>query len=390
MSGMRVLVALTYYRPHVSGLSVYAERLARGLARHGHAVTVLTSRFHPSLPARERVDGVEIVRVPVTTKVSKGVIMPLFPVYAAALVRRHDVINIHMPQFEASLLALLGRLAGKAVVLTYQCDLRLPTGIFNRLVQRSLRPLNHRAARLEHRIVTTTADDAQHSEFLTRHAEKVTAIAPLIEMPPPDAAVTRRLSERWGLNGRARIGFAARFAAEKGVEYLLQALPRVLDAVADVQVVFTGAYKDTVGEDEYRAALSPLLQRHADRLVFLDLLSDEEMAGFYSLCDVLAVTSLNSTEAFGMVQVEAMLAGTPVVTSDLPGVREAVRRTGMGEIVAPRDAAALAAALVRVMQHRQAYVRPRAEVSGAFDVDDALRRYEALFEDLCAKAGVER
>jgi glycosyltransferase involved in cell wall biosynthesis len=156
MSGMRILIALTYYQPHVSGLSIYAERLARGLARHGHTVTVLTSRFHPSLPPRERRDGVEIIRVPVSKKVSKGVIMPLFPLYAAMLVRRHQVINVHMPQFEASLLAGLGRAYGKAVVLTYHCDLRLPPGPLNRLVQGSLGPLNHLAARWAHRVVTTT------------------------------------------------------------------------------------------------------------------------------------------------------------------------------------------------------------------------------------------
>src|SRR5262245_52675494 len=155
MSGMRILIALTYYRPHISGLTIYTERLARGLAARGHHVTVLTSRYHRSLLARERKDGVDIVRVPVLTKVSKGVIMPLFPLYAAAQVARHDVLNIHVPQFEAALLAFLGRLYGKRVVLTYQCDLRLPAGAFNRLVQWSLRPLNHLAARLAHRVVAT-------------------------------------------------------------------------------------------------------------------------------------------------------------------------------------------------------------------------------------------
>ena len=114
MSAMRILIALTYYRPHVSGLTIYAERLARGLARRGHRVTVLTARFSAQLPARERVDdGVEIVRVPVTAKVSKGVIMPLFPAYAIAFARRHDVINVHMPQFEAAMLASIGRALGR-------------------------------------------------------------------------------------------------------------------------------------------------------------------------------------------------------------------------------------------------------------------------------------
>jgi glycosyltransferase involved in cell wall biosynthesis len=387
MSRMRILVALTYYRPHVSGLTIYAERLARGLARHGHAVTVLTSRFHPSLPAREHVDGVDVIRVPVSAKVSKGVIMPLFPFYAASLIRRHDIVNIHMPQFESALLAGLGRMYRKGVVLTYQCDLRMPGGVFNHLVQSSLRPLNRLAARLAHRIVTTTDDYARHSPLLSQSAPKVRAITPLIDMPAVDPAITQRLAERWKLNGRPRIGFAARFAAEKGVEFLLEALPQVRAEVPDIHVVFTGAYKDTVGEEQYLARLSPLLQRHADHLTFLDLLKAAEMPSFYSLCDVLAVTSLNCTEAFGLVQAEAMLAGTPVVASDLPGVREAVRRTGMGEVVPPADPAALAAALVRVIQRRSDYERPQAIVTAAFDLERSIGEYESLFGELVGATG---
>ncbi len=376
---MRILIALTYYRPHVSGLTIYAERLARGLARRGHAVTVLTSRFAPTLPAREVVDGVEIVRVPVWLKVSKGVIMPRFPAYAAAFVRRCDVVNIHMPQYEAALLGGLGRLTARGVVVTYQCDLQLPRGWFNRLVEASLKPLNALAAAAAHAIVVTSADYAAHSAFLSRHAAKIRPIAPLIDLPAPDPRETARLAETWQLNGRARIGFAARFASEKGVEYLLRALPAVFEAFPDARVVFTGAYKDTLGEEEYWRCLRPLLERHKDRLTFLPLLRAEQMPSFFALCEVVAVTSLNSTEAFGLVQAEAMLSGTPVVATDLPGVREAVRRTGMGRIVPPRDPAALAEALVEVIRNRATYVRPRAQIAAAFDLDSSLRQYEELF-----------
>ncbi|MBI3781904.1 MAG: glycosyltransferase family 4 protein [Deltaproteobacteria bacterium] len=375
---MRILNALTYYRPHVSGLTIYAERLARGLARRGHTVTVLTSQFHPSLAPREVVDGIEVVRVPVARKLSKGVIMPLFPVYAAAQIARHDALIIHVPQLEAAGLALLGRLAGRRVVLKYHCDLTLPHGLLNRIVQGSLGPLNHIAASLAHHIVASSDDYARHSALLRRYNAKVTAITPLIATPAVDPQRTRALAQSWGLTGRPCIGFAARFAAEKGVEFLLRALPQVLAQIPEVCVVFTGACKDTVGEEAYLERLRPMLQQYADHLVFLDLLRDDEMPSFFAACNVLAVTSLNSTEAFGMSQAEAMLAGTPAVATDLPGVREPVRRTGMGEIVAPHDPEALAQALVRIIRQRPQYERPHTEVLRCFDPEVSIDQYERL------------
>ena len=175
-----------------------------------------------------------------------------------------------------------------------------------------------------------TSDYARHSPFLSRHAHKLHEIPVLIDSGQPNPTITRQIEERWHLNGHQRVGFAARFAAEKGVEYLLRALPQVLDAFPDARIIFTGAYKNTIGEDAYRERLEPLLRAHADRLTFLDLLAPSAMPSYFGLCDVLAVTSINSTESFGLVQAEAMLAGTPVVATDLPGVREAVQRTGMG------------------------------------------------------------
>ncbi len=85
---MRILFALTYYRPHVSGLTIYVERLARVMAGRGHEVTVLTSQYSKDLPAEEERDGVRIVRVPVAWRISKGVVMPTFPWYAWREIRR--------------------------------------------------------------------------------------------------------------------------------------------------------------------------------------------------------------------------------------------------------------------------------------------------------------
>ncbi|HVM97030.1 MAG TPA: glycosyltransferase family 4 protein, partial [Candidatus Acidoferrales bacterium] len=195
---MRILNVLTYYRPHVSGLTIYAERLARGLVRRGHHVTVLTSRFHPSLPAHEVLNHVEVIRVPIVRKISKGVVMPLFPFYAAAQIARHDSVIIHAPQLEAAAVAALGRLYGRRVLLTYHCDLTLPSGAVNQIVQGSLGQLNRIASTLAHHIVASCEDYARSSPLLTRYSSKVRPITPIVETPPVDPERVRTLAQRWG------------------------------------------------------------------------------------------------------------------------------------------------------------------------------------------------
>ena len=92
--------------------------------------------------------------------------------------------------------------------------------------------------------------------------------------------------------------------------------------------------------------------------------------------------SLNSTESFGLVQVEAMLCGAPSIASNLPGVRQPVTQTGMGRVVPIGDAEGLAEAIIEVLGNRAAYVRPRQEIAERFSTARTADGYEALFEEL--------
>ncbi len=67
---MKILFVLTYYRPHVSGLTIYVDRLARAMVERGHQVTVLTSQYQRDLQREEVVDGVRILRVPVLMRIA--------------------------------------------------------------------------------------------------------------------------------------------------------------------------------------------------------------------------------------------------------------------------------------------------------------------------------
>jgi glycosyltransferase involved in cell wall biosynthesis len=385
---MKILLALTYYRPHTSGLTIYAERLARALADRGHAVTVLTSQYDKSLPREEHLHGANVVRVPVAFRLSKGVIMPTFGRVAWNMVRHHDVLSLHLPQFDASGLALRGRLLKKPVVLTYHCDLQLPPGLFSRIVDKVVFYSNVLAARWSDAIVTYTQDYAAHSPFLSRYLDKVKVIPPPVHVSTPTAKEIVAFRDKWQLNGHRVIGFAARLATEKGVEYVLEALPRILEAHPAARVLFAGPYQNVIGEEAYLRRVMPLIQQYPDHWSFLGILDPHAMAAFFSNCDVTVLPSLNSTESFGLVQVEGMLCGAPSIASALPGVRQPVMMTGMGEVVPIADSAALAEAVIRVLNDRDKYVHPRSEIEALFSTERTAEMYEQLFEELLLAKGV--
>jgi len=390
---MKVLIVLTYYRPHTSGLTIYAERLARGLVSRGHQVTVLTSRFDRSRPIDTVEDGVRVVRAPVLFRVSKGVIMPTFGWLATRLVREHDVVSVHLPQFDAAGVVARGRLLGRPTVLTYHCDLKMPRGKmlrggFNWLVNQVVHIMNRLAGLLTDRVVAYTQDFADHSPFLRTYHRKVEVIPPPVELPDVGPGAVAAFAKMHDLDGnRPVIGMAARLAAEKGVEVLLRALPRVLEVYPEARVVFAGQHRNVLGEEAYARRLEPLFRRHEERWEFLGVLNPLQMAALYPELDLIVVPSLNSTESFGLVQVEAMLCGTPSIASDLPGVRQPVLQTGMGEVVRVGDSDALAEAIIKVVDNKAKYVRPRKEIAQRWNTDRTAAGYEALFERLLKDKG---
>lgn len=382
---MKILTALTYYRPHTSGLTIYAERLARALVRRGHEVTVLTMQYDRSLPRHETLDGVRILRVPVAMRVSKGVLAPTFGFEATRQVRAHDTVHLHLPQFDAPGVALRARLLRKPTVLTYHCDLRLPPGVLNRVANIVVRAQNNLAAVLAHHLVTYTQDYADHSSYLSRYASRLTPILPPVELPAPQGGAVERFAEVYRVQARRPvIGMAARFAADKGVEVLLDALPAVLERHPHAQVLFAGEFEGVMGEHAYAKRLMPRIREFEQRghWTFLGNLDPVQMAAFYPNLDLLTVPSLNSTEAFGLVQIEAMLHGVPCVASALPGVRQPVTMHGMGRIAAIGDAADLAAKILEVLAERGKHRGDIGRITQAYAPDRIAAAYEALFEGL--------
>ena len=372
---MRILTALTYYRPHWTGLTKTAHLVAEGMVRRGHEVTVVTGRYIPGLMRRERIEGVDVVRVQSVARVSRGLVMPGFGPAILREAARHDVVHIHTPMLESALVTTLAGTRGRPVVMTHQGDLQMPEGAFNRLVQRGVSGVMSYAAR-QAEVVTTLSDDyARHSPFLRPVLHKIESIPPPVVLPEPHPLAVAAWREQLGLVGVPVVGFAGRWVEEKGFDTLLRALPRLLEAKPDLRLAFAGEHR--VAYEDFYEQCAPLVERHSDRIVFVGLLQDQQrLADFYSMVDVLALPS--RSDCFAIVQVEAMLSGTPAVVTDIPGAREVVGRTGLGRVVPPGDPDALADGLLAVLDEPERYTGARERVLAQYDPERTLDEYERL------------
>lgn len=378
---LRILVCLLYYLPHRSGLTIYAQRLAERLAARGHEVTVVCSRHDRSQPAEAIENGVRVVRLPtLPLAISRGFLLPTYPWSVWRLMRRHDVVSVHTPMLETPILRLLAALTGRPLVATHHADLVLPAGLGNRIVTRLMLAFHHFMARRVARFVHHTRDYAQGSIWIGPYLDRLEVIAPLVEVPPPDAARVRELRAKWAPEGGPLIGYAGRFVEEKRPDLLLRALDVVAKEFPHARLVFAGQHD--VPYERYSETQRALVESLGDRLVLLGVLeTPQQMADFYAACDVLAMAS--DRECLGLVQVEAMLCGTPVVMTDIRGGRTPVKQTGMGLLAPPGDWQAIGEAIVEVLKHRERFLRPTAEIARRYDLAASIDAYEQVFRQAC-------
>jgi glycosyltransferase involved in cell wall biosynthesis/SAM-dependent methyltransferase len=377
--GMRILVVLTYYHPHWTGLTAYAKRLAEGLAARGHTVTVLTSQHTSELPREEMIGGVRVVRLPISGRLSRGVVMPGFPAAVARLMADHDIAHIHTPMLETAIVTGIARALGKPSLVTHQGDLVMPAGAFNTLVQHSVVAAMSLGLQLATRVVVHSADYGRASEFLAPIAHKLDAIYPPAEMPPPDVDAVAAWRCELGLEDRKLIGFAGRFVEEKGFDYLLQAVPLVKAQLPEAHFIYAGEVN--VVYERFFERCKALMEQHQDAITILGLIRDQQkLANFYALADVFALPS--RTDCFPSVQIEALLSGTPLVTTNIPGAREVVQVSGMGLLVEPRNPAAIAEGIVTLLRDPSPYTPTREAVRRIFSTERSLNEYEVLMEKL--------
>jgi glycosyltransferase involved in cell wall biosynthesis len=360
------------YWPVLGGIENHIKLLAERQAAAGHAVTVLVTNTSRQTTIEER-NGVQIIRASRLATVASTPLSLDLP----RLLRqqRPDITHLHFPYPLGEMAQfLLGR--GRRTVITYHSDV-----VRQQAILRFYRPWMMRALRAADRVIATTPTYIDSSVVLSRlralDSDKVVVVPFGIEQQPfrsvgHDAAL--RLRKRLG--GGPLLLFVGVLRYYKGLSYLLSAM---VDIPAKLVIVGAGP------EDEALRAQATALDLD-ERVHFAGRIPDEDLPLYYSAADIFVLPACARSEAFGLVQVEAMAAGLPVVSTELgTGVSYVNRHDESGLVVAPRDPAALASAINSLLADDALRARLAAGAlarADLFDVERMVANLERVYDEV--------
>jgi glycosyltransferase involved in cell wall biosynthesis len=335
---LRIAHVTATFPPYRGGTGNVAYHNAAELARRGHEVRVVTAQG--SVPGEEDPTGVRVIRLRAGFRIGNA---PLLPALARAI-EGVDLVHLHSPfYFGGEQAWWTCRRTGTPYVVTYHQDVLFggPLDLAARLHHRLLG-----ARILEHaRIVAATSLDYARSSRLAdsrraRLAELPNGVDSMRFRPDLDG---RPLRARYGLGPDEGVilfvGALDRAHYFKGVTVLIEAAARLPNVA--LLIVGDGELRGSYEQAARAAGIST-------RVRFAGRVGDDELPLHYALAHLTVLPSTTRGEAFGLVLVESMATGTPVVASRLPGVRAVVDDGVTGLLAAPGDADELAEK-IRVM-----------------------------------------
>lgn len=360
---MRILLSCPYAWDAPGGVQVHVRQLARVLQERGHEVVVVTPAFSRTPEPRPvRIVG-RALRVPY-----RGTVAPIcFSRRSFRRIKRivegfrPDVLHAHEPLAPST--SMLATFAATAPVVA----------TFHAYADRSrLMEMAGPVLRTVHRRISASiAVSEAAAEFLARSVPAPVEIVPngidVDRFATPGPPLRGLPPGRW-------IVWVNRLDPQKGFPVLVRAFARLASELDDVHLLVAG---DGVDRD----ALELLSDPHRQRVRMLGTVRHDALPRYLAAADVFVSPAVGQ-ESFGIVLVEAMAAGIPVVASDIPGYREVVRDGTDGLLVPPQDPDALATAIRQVLQEHElasALVEAGRERAQEFSWKAVVPRLEAVY-----------
>jgi glycosyltransferase involved in cell wall biosynthesis len=366
----RVLHVGKFYPPHMGGIETHLQALCGELSKSVDLRVVVAS--DDSQYRREVLDNVAVVRVPTWLTLAST---PLCPAMIAQIrSSQADIVHIHLPNPMAVLAYLASGHRGHLVV-TYHSDT-----VRQKILGFLFEPFLHRALRRSSAIIATSPDYRRTSPVLARYLDRCQVIPYGIaveQLDRPDPAAVAQLRSRFGDRLAISVG---RLVYYKGFEYLIRAMKGVNGRLL------------IVGDGPLRGKLQELvhgLDLDA-KVIFAGEIQNEQVTPYYHAADVFALASVARSEAFGIVQIEAMAAGLPVINTKLDsGVPFVSLHGETGLTVPPQDSDALATAINRLLDdpslRRKFGNAARLRAREEFSLQTMTQRTMALYDTVMSR-----
>ncbi len=329
---MRIVQVSPWFHPHLGGVESHVYSISSELARRGHEVEVLTSRHKKDLPATEMMDGFRVTRLKPAATLLRTPVIPR--IKAALRERKADVFQSHSPPpLSAYYTSKVAKEMNVPFVLTYHCDIEIPS-VFGLVIEEIYRrTMGVRTMKRARKIVVTTETYAATSRAIWNYAPAVIPNPVDFEHFRPDVDGSSVRKELGISPDAGLVLWVGRVVPHKGIEYLVEAAQHVEKATFLIG-----------GEGPHLAAIRRVARSFdvEDRVIFSGRLPRSELPKYYAASDVFVLPSVSRLEAFGIVALEAMSSGKPVVVADMPGVREVVENGVEGLLCEPLNAEDLA------------------------------------------------
>lgn len=372
---MNILHIYKDYHPVLGGIENHIRLLAEAQAARGHRVTVLVTSRGAHTEALD-FNGVRVVKAARLATIASTPVSLALPWLLRC--QHADVVHLHFPYPVGEVSQWLLR-RGRATVLTYHADI-----VRQATILRFYLPLMQRILRFVNAIIIASPP-MRASIYLARHQDKLRLIPygiPLQRfqsMPAePDLARVRALHLTEAPPSPTLL-FVGRLRYYKGLETLIQALPQI-----PARLLVAGSGPMAEAWQALARATGV-----AERISWLGDVPDEDLPTLYHLADLFVLPASHTSEAFGLVQVEAMAAGLPVVCTELGTGTSYVNIHGeTGLVVPPRDPQALAAAINTILADPDLRARlgeaGRRRAEREFNLPTMVERVLALYDELLA------
>jgi glycosyltransferase involved in cell wall biosynthesis len=327
---MKVLHIGKFYPPYNGGMETHLQTLCQHLAQRVD-VEVLVSNTS-SETSCEVIDEIPVTRLGTTATMASTSFNPAMTSHIRAT--DADMVHLHWPNPSAALAYFMSGHRGPLTV-SYHSDV-----IRQQFLARLFSPVLHALLRRARAIIVTSPNYVESSPVLRKHRDRCRVVPLGIgteSFAAPDPEAVQRIRRKYGENLILSVG---RLVYYKGFEHLIDAMAK---APGKLLIAGTGPLR---GELEARAQSLGL----SDRVVFLGSPSDAELREFYHAADLFVLASTARSEAFGIVQAEAMAAGKPIINTSLESGVPFVSLHGVtGLTVPPCDPEALAMAITRLI-----------------------------------------